>query len=222
MMIPDVKQKWANSINVVTIGATKEEGGTRSHTVSVGGTTVLPFLHFEGNIPHKPVVAMEILDIVPEDWHPLLGNYFSDVWNDPVLWAKKCVEEYGADLICLRLAGCDPDGKNKGAKEAAETVKSILQGISVPLIIWGCGNNDKDNDILPACSEVSAGEKCLLGSITEDNYKTLVALCKADGHKVIAESPVDINIAKQVNVLATDLGLAAEDIVMTWDWLRKI
>ncbi|GAH54552.1 unnamed protein product, partial [marine sediment metagenome] len=102
MMIPDVKQKWANSINVVTIGATKEAGGTRSHTVSIGGATALPFLHFEGKIPYKPVVAMEILDIVPEDWHPLLGSYFSDVWNDPVLWAKKCVEEYGADLICLR------------------------------------------------------------------------------------------------------------------------
>lgn len=214
MMIPDVKQKWVNPINVVTIGATKEEGGTRSHTVSIGGAATLPFLHFEGKIPHRPVVAMEILDIVPEDWHPLLAGYFSDVWNDPVLWAKKCVEEYGADLICLRLDGCDPDGKDKGVEEAAEAVKSVLKGVSAPLIIWGCGNDDKDNDILPKCSEVSAGEKCLLGSITENNYKTLVALCKADGHKVIAESPVDINIAKQINVLATDLGLAAEDIVI--------
>ncbi len=107
MMIPDVKQKWANSINVVTIGAIKEEGGTRSHTVSIGGAAALPFLHFEGSIPYKPVVAMEILDIVPEDWHPLLGSYFSDVWNDPVLWAKKCVEEYGADLICLGIVAAE-------------------------------------------------------------------------------------------------------------------
>lgn len=214
MIIPDVKQKWTNPINTVTIGATKEEGGTRTHTISVGGATTLPFLHFEGEIPHRPVVAMEILDIVPEDWHPLLGKYFSDVWNDPGQWAKKCVEEFGADLVCLRLAGCDPDGKNQGSEEAARAVKSVLEAVGVPLIIWGCGNNDKDNEVLPRCSEVSAGERCLLGSIAEDNYKTLVALCKADGHKVIAESPVDINIAKQVNILATDLGLDARDIVI--------
>ena len=154
------------------------------------------------------------MDIVPEDWHPLLSKYFSDVWDNPGKWAKKCVEEFGADLICLRLAGCDPDGKNKGPEEAAAAVKSVLEKTGVPLIIWGCGNDDKDNEVLPKCSEVSAGERCLLGSITEDNYKTLVALCKADGHKLIAESPVDINIAKQVNILATDLGLDAEDIVI--------
>lgn len=214
MTIPDVKQKWANPINTVTIGAAKEEGGTRTHTISVGGSTTLPFLHFEGEIPHRPVVAMEILDIVPEDWHPLLSKHFSDAWDNPGKWAKKCVEEFGADLICLRLAGCDPDGKNQGPEEAATAVKSVLETTGVPLIIWGCGNDDKDNEVLPKCSEVSAGERCLLGSITEDNYKTLVALCKADGHKLIAESPVDINIAKQVNILATDLGLDAEDIVI--------
>ena len=214
MIIPDVKQKWANPINTVAIGAAKEEGGTRASTINVGGVTTLPFLHFEGEIPHRPVVAMEILDIVPEDWHPLLSKYFSDVWDNPGKWAKKCVEEFGADLVCLRLAGCDPDGKNQGPEEAATAVKSVLEKTGVPLIIWGCGNDDKDNEVLPKCSEVSAGERCLLGSITENNYKTLVALCKADGHKLIAESPVDINIAKQVNILATDLGLDAEDIVI--------
>jgi len=60
MEIPDVKQSWPNPINEVTIGATKEEGGTRSHTITVGGANTLPFLYFEGNIPHRPVIAMEV------------------------------------------------------------------------------------------------------------------------------------------------------------------
>lgn len=214
MLIPEVRQKWANPINTVTVGATPEEGGTRTRTVTVGGSATLPFLHFEGKIPHRPVIAMEVLDITPEDWPELLGEHFLDVWDDPGRWAKKCVETFGADLVCLRLAGCDPDGKDKSPDEAAATVKSVLEAVGVPLIVWGCGNNDKDNEVLPKCSEISAGERCLFGSITEDNYKTLVALCKADGHKLIAESPVDINIAKQVNVLATDLGLDPEDIVI--------
>lgn len=214
MSIPDFTRKWASPINTVKIGATQEEGGTRSHTITIGGETTLPFLHFEGKTPHFPVVAMEVWDVPPKDWHPLLAEFFSDVWGDPASWAKKCEEEFGARLICLRLQGCDPDGENRGSEEASRAVKSVLEAVGSPLIIWGCGNDDKDNEVLPKCSEVSAGESCLFGSITEDNYKTLVALCKADGHKLISESPVDINIAKQVNVLATDLGLDPQDIVI--------
>ena len=214
MEIPDVKQKYINPINTVTIGATKEEGGTRSHTITVGGETALPYLYFEGEIPYPPVIAMEVWDFAPKDWPEALAENFSDVWDDPGKWAKKCVDEFGADLICLRLQGCDPDGENKSADDAVKAIKRVLESVGVPLIIWGCGNKDKDNEIFPACSQAAAGERCLLGTITEDNYKTLVALCKADKHKLIAESPVDINIAKQVNILATDIGLAPEDIVI--------
>ncbi|MBE0477904.1 acetyl-CoA decarbonylase/synthase complex subunit delta [Candidatus Aerophobetes bacterium] len=214
MQIPDVKQKWPNPINEVTIGATKEEGGTRSHTITVGGANSLPFLYFEGELPHPPVIALEVWDVAPKDWPEELAKYFSDVWDDAGKWAKKCVDEFGADLVCLRLQGCDPDGENKGSDEAAAAVKKVLESVSAPLIIFGCGSDEKDNEVFPACSQAAAGERCLLGSITEDNYKTLVALCKADRHKLIAESPVDINIAKQVNILATDIGLAPEDIVI--------
>ncbi len=214
MEIPDVKQNWRNPINEVTIGATKEEGGTRAHTITVGGTNTLPFLYFEGDILHPSVIAMEVWDITPTDWPEELTKYFSDVWNDPGKWAKKCVEEFKADLVCLRLQGCDPDGENRGSDEAVRAIESVLKSVAVPLIIWGCGNDEKDNEIFPACSQAAAGERCLLGTITDKNYKTLIALCKADKHKLIAESPVDINIAKQVNILATDIGLSPEDIVI--------
>ena len=214
MDIPDVKKTWKKPINEVTIGATKEEGGTRSHSITIGGSTALPFLYSEGSFPHPSVIAMEVWDIAPTDWPGELGKYFSDVWENPGKWAKKCVDEYEADLICLRLQGVDPDGANRSADEAARAVREVLDSISVPLIIWGCGNNDKDNEVFPSCSEAASGERCLLGTITEDNYKTLIALCKADKHKLIAESPVDINIAKQVNILAIDIGLAPEDLVI--------
>ncbi len=214
MQIPDVRKKWTNPINEVTIGATEEEGGTRAYTITVGGGDTLPFLSFEGKSFHRPVIAMEVWDIAPKDWPEELAKYFSDVWSNPGKWAKKCVDEFKADLICLRLQGCDPDGENRGPDEAVAAVKNVLEAVKTPLIIWGCGNNEKDNEIFPSCSQAAAGERCLLGSITENNYKTLVALCKADKHKLIAESPVDINIAKQVNILATDMGLPPEDIVI--------
>ncbi len=212
--IPEVKQSWPNPINTVKIGATKEEGGTRTSTVTVGGETTLPFYHFEGEIPNPPVVAMEIWDVPGEEWPPAVKEPFAEVMHDPGEWAKKCVEEYGAELICLRLVGCDPDGANKSPEEAAAAAKRVLEAVGVPLIIWGCGNADKDNEVFPTVAEAVSGENCLLGTITEDNYKTLTALCTAYGHKLIAESPVDINIAKQVNILALDAGFKLEDIVI--------
>ncbi len=214
MEIPDVEKNWPSKINEITIGALEKEGGTRSKVITVGGHTTLPFLHFEGDIPHRPVVAMEVWDVTPASWPEVLKEPFADVYDHPGKWAKKCVDEYDADFICLRLVGCDPNGADRGSEEAAETIKEVLESVSVPLIIWGCGDKEKDNEVFTTCSPVAAGENCLLGTITEDNYRTLSALCKADGHKLIAESPVDINIAKQVNTLALDAGLEVENIVI--------
>lgn len=214
MEIPNVKKSWPNTINPITIGATKEDGGTRSKVVTVGGQSTLPFLHFEGAIPHCPVVAMEVWDIPPNNWPEILKEPFLDVYDNPGKWAQKCVDEYGTDLVCLRLQGCDPNGADRTPDEAVKTVKEVLEAVSIPLIIWGCGDDDKDNEVFTMCSPAAAGENCLLGTITEDNYRTLTALCKADSHKLIAESPVDINIAKQVNTLALDTGFEIEDIVI--------
>jgi len=84
----------------------------------------------------------------------------------------------------------------------------------VPLIIWGCGDEERDNEVLPECSQAAKGENCLIGAATEKNYRTLGAIGTADKHKLIAEAPVDINIAKQINILLQDAGFSLEDVVM--------
>ncbi len=212
--IPEAKRNWTGKINTLTIGAGSEEGGTRTAVVTVGGATTLPFYHFEGELPHRPVVAMEVWDVPAEEWPEVVKAPFGDVMDDPGAWARKCVEEHGADLIALRLQGCDPGGADKSPEQAAKAARAVLEAVGIPLIVWGCGNTDKDNDVFPAVAEGLSGENCLLGSITEDNYKTLTALGTAYGHKLIAESPVDINIAKQVNILALDAGYPMENLVM--------
>ncbi len=211
-MVPDAKKTWGGRVNSVTIGATQAGGGTRGYTVAIGGAATLPFLDFEGPCV-QPVVAMEICDTYPQEWPHLLREPFGDTLNDPVNWGRKCLE-MGADLICLRLDGCHPERGNRTPAEAAQTVKQVLQGVPAPLIIWGTGNADKDNEVFPAVAEAAAGENCLIGSIKEDNYKTLVAVCTAYKHKVVAESPCDVNMAKQVNILAQDMGFPVENIVI--------
>jgi acetyl-CoA decarbonylase/synthase complex subunit delta len=212
--IPDAKKSWPQMINSVTIGATSSEGGTRTSTITVGGETTLPFYHFEGEMPNPPVVAMEVWDVPADDWPDPVKAPFADVMGDPGAWAKKCVDEYGAQLICLRLKGCDPNGADRSPEEATAAAKRVAESVGVPLIVWGCGSSDKDNEVFPVVAEALSGENCMLGTITEDNYKTLTALGTAYGHKLIAESPVDINMAKQVNILALDIGYPAENLVI--------
>ncbi len=214
MELVDVKEKWVNTINTVTIGATASEGGTRGKTVTVGGESTLPGLTFEGAIPHPPVIAGLVVDVVPKDWPDILKTAIGDVINDPADWARKCVEELHTDLICLKLLGPDPLGKNRTAAEAAQTVRAVLEAVNVPLIIWGCGDEEKDNLVMPECSQAARGENCLLGCAMESNYRTMAAIGQADKHKLIAEAPVDINIAKQVNILLQDAGFSLNDVVM--------
>ena len=213
MEIPDVKEKWTSKINTVTLGATKEDGGTRGKKVTVGGATTLPFMIFEGEMPNKPVIAGFISDTAP-DWPEVIKEAIGKEINSPVEWAQKCVSEYGVDLISLKMIGADPAGKDASPADCAKVVEDVLKAVDVPLIIWGCGDEEKDNSILPECSQAAKGENCLIGSAKESNYMTIVAICNADKHKIISEAPVDINIAKQVNILLQDADYDSNDVVM--------
>jgi acetyl-CoA decarbonylase/synthase complex subunit delta len=213
MSIPDVSEKWTATVNAVTIGATGDEGGTRTSTVTVGGAATLPFLSFEGSVGNPPAIAVEVWDTPDESWAEQLREVYGEAMSSPVEWAKKGVE-VGADLICLRLMGAHPDAGDRSPEQCAETVKEVLAAVGVPLIIWGCGIDEKDNQILPAVSSAAKGENCLIGTAREKNHRTVVAVCLADKHKLIAESPLDINIAKQVNILCSDAGFPLEDIVI--------
>jgi len=209
-----LKESYTGKVNTVTIGATAKEGGTRASQVTVGGETTLPYLFKEGDMPNMPVIAMEILDITPEDWPEALKKPFGDALKDPVKWAVKCVEEYKVPLLCVKLQGTHPDFGNKSAEDAAKVLKDISQAVKVPLVVLGSGDDDKDNVVLAKASQTLKGEKCLLGDATEKNYKTLAASCLADGHDIIAESPIDINIAKQVNILINEMGFPLQRIVI--------
>ncbi len=214
MTVDLVKESWPGKIFTVTLGATAEEGGTRSSVVKAGGHAALPFMPGDAPSPHRPVLAMQVLDYVPEDWPQQLRASLSDVVGSPADWARKCVEAHGAEMICLRLSSTHPDIKDTSPDAAAATVRSVLEAVSVPLAVFGCGNADKDNEVWPRVTEAAKGERCLMGIATPENYKTLVVACLADGHAVLAEAPIDVNIQKQLNILITEMGMPADRIVL--------
>ncbi len=207
------KEKWTGSVREVTLGATAEEGGTRSKTVTVGGETTLPFLHFEGEIPNPPVVAIEIQDHYPEDWSPLLHEAWGDVLNDPAAWAAKA-EEYGADLIMLKLRGADNEGNETTPDEAAATVEKVLAATGLPLIVRGPGQAELDNELLVAVAEAAKGERIAMGLCEDKNYRTIVAAALAHDQLVISSTPMDVNLSKQLTILISDMALPLDRILM--------
>jgi len=213
MSIPEIADNYTGSVNRVTLGATKENGGTRTSTITVGGARNVTYGGGPEQASEKPVIAIDVLDSKPTDWPETLAEAYKDVLDNPAEWAQKCIEEFGADLICLKFDGIHPDKGDKDANHAAKVTQDVLKAVGVPLILWGCGNDEKDNQVMPKVSGAAKGENCLLGTITEDNYKSLTAIALADNHFLISEAPIDINIAKQVNILASDMGFPLERII---------
>jgi acetyl-CoA decarbonylase/synthase complex subunit delta len=181
---------------------------------TVGGESAYPFYTFEGHMPHRPVIAMEVWDVSPETWPEAVRAPFADVANDPVAWAKKALEVYGADMIQLTLASTDPNGADAPADRAAAVARQVADAVTAPLAVWGSSNVDKDAEVLRAVCEACAGRRLLVGPIQKENYKQIGAGVIASGHLAIASSPIDVNLAKQLNVLLGTLGVPDDRILI--------
>ncbi|MCG6537241.1 MAG: acetyl-CoA decarbonylase/synthase complex subunit delta, partial [Syntrophales bacterium LBB04] len=149
--------------------------GKGPKALTVGGETSYPFHLFEGEMPHAPRIAIEVYDVAPEDWAEAALLPYKDVINDPVAWAKKAVEAYGADMIALQLVSTDPNGLNTPSDEAAQTAKKVATSVDVPVIVYGCGNPEKDAELLRKVAEVCDGLNLVIGPIVEGNYKQIGA-----------------------------------------------
>jgi acetyl-CoA synthase len=205
--IPLPKEKWVGKVREVTLGATAEDGGTRSHTVTIGGETAMPFMQFEGQFPHPSVVALEVRSQKPADWSPLLQKAWGQAMDDPAQWAQ-AAEQANADLIYLTLTLDDTP------ETAVTTVKSVLQASGLPLIVVGPGQAEKDNELIVPIAEATKGERLLLGICEDKNYRTIVAAAMANGHLVTARTAMDVNLAKQLNILISDMGMPLDRVVM--------
>jgi len=188
--------------------------GDPAKNLLAGGDGAYPFHSFEGSFPNPPRIAMEVWDIAPDDWAEALKGPFQDVWGDPVAWARKCVKEYGADLIDLELISTDPNGLNRSPEEAVKVIRQVADAIDVPLIVTGSANVEKDAEVLRLACEVCEGKHILVGPVQEGNYKKIGAAAIAYKQTVIANTPIDINLAKQLNILLGNLGVPADRIVI--------
>ncbi len=201
------KTAYSGKIREITLGK-----GDKS--VKVGGETCYPFYLFEGEMSNLPKIAMEVYDCSPVEWAKAVLEPFEGVTDDPVAWAKKCIDDYGAEMICLQLLSTDPNGLDRGADEAAAVVKKVADAIDVPLIVWGTANHEKDTEVLRKVAEVCQGKNLIIGPVEEGDHKKVGAAAIGYQHTVVASTPIDINLAKQLNILLGNLGVPDELLVM--------
>ncbi|MGQ9553089.1 MAG: acetyl-CoA decarbonylase/synthase complex subunit delta [Anaerolineae bacterium] len=204
-------EKFKGSVREVTLGAGPDAGGSRKRVVTVGGETSLPFLSFEGKMPNRPAVAVEINEQAPDGSSALLSQAWGNVIADPAAWAAKA-EEVGADLILLQVQ--DDSEQTLTAAELVARCKAVLQACGLPLLVVGPGVAARDNELLVAVADATAGERVALGRCEEGNYRTIVAAALANGHLVIAGTPIDVNLAKQLNILIRDMNLPLDRVLM--------
>ena len=200
-------EQYAGQIGTVTIG-------TGDKAVTLGGQKALAFHDFDGSATNPPRIAVEVYDTEPTDWPDALAEVYSGVWADPAAWAKFNVDELGAEMICLQLASTDPNREDASPDLAAEVAKKVADAVDVPLIVYGSGNADKDAEVLVKVAEALSGKNVLLGPVKEDNHKTVGAAALGFKHNVAGESPIDVNMAKQLNILLGNLGVKPENIMI--------
>lgn len=201
------KESYAGGIKAISIGK-----GDKA--ITVGGETCYPFYQFEGEMPHKPRIAMEIWDMEPEEWPAAALEPFKDVVSDPAAWAKKCVDEYGAEIIVLQLKSTDPNGNDASPADASATVKKVLGAVDVPLIVWGVANHEKDEAVFKQIAEDCQDVQLTLGPVEDKNHKGIGAAAMGYGHAIISSSPIDVNLAKQVNILLENLGMPMDRVII--------
>ena len=201
-------QAFTSSIATVTLG-------TGDKACKLGGVNVLPFYSFDAPIENAPKIGVEITDAGIAAYPQKGLQEFYAGCTTPAEMAKRVETMHGASFICLHFEGADPNGENKSVEECVEIAKSVAAATELPLVIMGCKNIEKDAELFTKISEALQGKNILVLSAREENYKGVGASAAlAYGQKVGAESAVDINLAKQLNVLMTQLGVAPSSIVM--------
>ncbi|MEE9532579.1 MAG: acetyl-CoA decarbonylase/synthase complex subunit delta [Syntrophobacteria bacterium] len=201
------KQDYSGDIKATTLGV-----GDKA--VTVGGENSYPFHTFEGEMPNAPKIAMEIWDKDPgEDWAEAAKEPFKDVLGDPVAWAKK-VLEYEPDLLVIQCQSADPNGDNAPAEEVADRVKSVVDEVDVPVVVWGTYNHEKDIEVMRLVAEKCQNKNLIIGPVEEGDHKQIGATAMGYNHTIASSSPIDVNLAKQLNILLGNLGVKHEKIII--------
>ncbi len=200
-------QPFNGKINAVTLG-------TGDKAIVIGGQNVLPFYTFDAPIENAPKIGVEISDLASRWDAPALKEFYAGC-TTMADYAKRAETMPGADFLCLNFESADPNGENRSVEECVADAKAVAEAVTMPIVVMGCKNMEKDGKLFAAVAEALAGKNILVMSARSEDYKTVGAsVALANGQKVGAETADDINLAKQLNIMLKGLNVQPESIVM--------
>ena len=198
---------FSGKINAVTLG-------TGDKAIVLGGQNVLPFYTFDAAIENAPKIGVEISDAAAQWDVPGIVDFYAGC-TTMADRAKKAETMEGADFIALNFESADPNGADRSVADCVADAKAVAEAVTMPILVMGCKNVEKDTELFTAMAEALAGKNVVFMSAKNENYKTVgMSVVKANGQKVGAETADDINLAKQLNIQLKGLGIAPEEIVM--------
>ena len=201
------KQPARGKINAVTLG-------TGDKAIVIGGQNVLPFYTFDAPIENAPKVGVEISDRCTEWNTPALKEFYAGC-TTMADFAKKAETMPGADFIALNFESADPNGADRPVADCVADAKAVAEAVSLPIVIMGCKNMEKDGELFSKICEALQGKNILVMSTKNEDYKTVgTSVVMAYGQKVCAETADDINLAKQLNIMLKGLSIKPENIFM--------
>ena len=206
--MPFVKkpQVCSAAINELTLG-------TGDKATVLGGQNVFNLYAFDAPIANRSKIGIDVSD-APEQPCTGLEAFYAGAGTLAEKAARAAALEH-VDFVCIRFDLADPNGANKSVADCVADAKAVADAVDKPIVVAGCKNAEKDAELFAKVSEALQGRNILVLSAKEENYKGIAAGAGlAYGQKVGAESAVDINLAKQLNVLITQMGLQGQNIAM--------
>ena len=135
------------------------------------------------------------------------SKLFAQVFDiNPKVSPSDLIISEDCDMVCFRLCDISFSNFDKGFFE-----------VEKPILILGTGDDDTDKVLLSSLAESLNDRVCIIGNINEKTYKEIVPAVVKTGHYAVLKTPIDINLAKELNILAIDLGLAPDKIIMNTD-----
>lgn len=126
-----------------------------------------------------------------------------DITNEKILES-----ELYCDILALKF--------DDALEKSKEILKNVLPQINKPIMICGCGKEDIDCELLPELIKILDRE-CIISFATEKTYSKIIPQAIEGNHYVVLKTPIDINLAKELNILAIEMGLNKNKIIMNTD-----
>ena len=159
-----------------------------------------------------PLIVCEILTNIP-------GNYpqsLKDAWGECIINPVECVKSAlnnNISALAIRFNIENAEDIDSEIEKSREQLREILKITELPLILTGTFRRDLDIKLLPELAK-TADRKCIIGAVEEENFRGIAPVVLKYGHTVIARTPIDINLTKQLNILLSEVGFDSEKIII--------